>query len=283
MVRSSSSPILVVGMPRSGTSLVCEMFGSHADVSLLVEPHALWKTADYHYLDDGDRRPSLLGCNWIKSRLECFAAGKRLVEKSPVNSLRPNRVYAVLPDAHIIYIEREPAACVYSNLKRSEGRDGFKLSLVFKKYLLRTGEKELPNARSYFPIWKQIRFRDALPAFIYTVKMLRLRRQGKLPFGPRLERFESGGWDADWLDYHFKVWERAQEAKQQFDRLYKDRFHIVSLDSLVQSPEVAREMFEGVGLEVSDVFLDVLYQRISGERIHKHNVPDRVRRCFEKV
>ena len=37
-----SDPIIIIGMARSGTTLIANMLGHHNDVNVIVEPHILW-------------------------------------------------------------------------------------------------------------------------------------------------------------------------------------------------------------------------------------------------
>ena len=136
-------PIVIVGMPRSGTTLVSHLLGSLPEVHLEIEPHVLWKAGNFSYLadDEFDIKPDCTA--WIRHKLLAASEGRVLVEKSPVNSIRPQLVHAVLPDAKIVFVERDIVRCVDSNLKRSFGKDSFKFSIILKKYFRYTGSQDL--------------------------------------------------------------------------------------------------------------------------------------------
>ena len=271
----SSPPIFVVGLPRSGTTLVSELLGSHPDVSMLIEPHALWKAGDFKHLDDGDRIPNAVDVEWIRSAMGRFAQGRVLVEKSPVNCLRVERVFATFPNARIIYLNRDPAACVYSNWLRTEKKDAFKLSIIIKKYLGRSGDERMPNARSWFPLWRQVRPRDYGPFLFYVCRMFLSRGKGLLPFGPRLVGFENLLKEKGSEEYHWDVWAVAQQCKVEYARLYGERFKSFSLESLVNSPDEFLSMLQHAGLSLDEEFLKEAVAKVSEKRLAQNEVPER--------
>ena len=262
-------------MPRSGTTLVGDLLGKHPDVEMLIEPHALWKVGDFNQLDEGDRIPSTSARAWIRSAMASFSRGRLLVEKSPVNCVRPARVFATLPEARIIYLNRDPAACVYSNWLRSENKDAFKLSIIIKKYLGRSGDEQMPNARSYFPLWKQIRVADVGPFLFYACRMFLLRRKGLLPFGPRMAEFDNVIKEKGLEEYHWAVWAEAQKGGEEYARLYGEQFMSFSLERLVSSPDEFNRLLKHAGLHAKEEFLKDAMEEMSEERLAQREVPER--------
>jgi Sulfotransferase family len=109
-------PVILLGAPRSGTSLLADILGSHPDVALLREPRLVWR-----YGNDG--RSDQLGPQHATPKVvehihRCFAAvlteqgADRIVEKTPANSVRPRFVEAVFPDARYVHITRNGWATV---------------------------------------------------------------------------------------------------------------------------------------------------------------------------
>src|SRR5690242_13900722 len=96
------SPVIIVGMARSGTTLVSHILGSLQNVHIEVEPHALWRTGNFKYFNDEEFDITDEIVNSIRTKLTKNLNGKILIEKSPINSLRPNLVNAVFPEAKII-------------------------------------------------------------------------------------------------------------------------------------------------------------------------------------
>ena len=87
------SPIVIVGMARSGTALVSHVLGSLPNVHTEIEPHALWKSNNFKYLNDEEYDITEKIVKNIREKLTNNLNGQRLVEKSPINSLRPYLVH----------------------------------------------------------------------------------------------------------------------------------------------------------------------------------------------
>src|SRR5436190_10820634 len=150
------NPVIIIGMARSGTALVSHVLGSLPKVHIEVEPHGLWKSGNFKYLNDEEYDINEKIVNNIRKKLTGNLNGKRLIEKSPINTLRPYLVHAVFPNAKIIYLERDPVRCIYSNYSRSLKKDAFKLSIILKKYFVYTGSRDLSGAISARKLSKQI-------------------------------------------------------------------------------------------------------------------------------
>jgi Flp pilus assembly protein TadD len=113
-ISSSSKPILVVGMPRSGTSLAEQIIASHPLVAGAGEV-GFWNQALRKH--EADIRQGLLSES-IRKRL---AAGYlralenhtndtlRIVDKTPVNCDYLGMIHSVFPSARFIYMQRNPA------------------------------------------------------------------------------------------------------------------------------------------------------------------------------
>src|ERR1043166_4169831 len=99
------TPIIIVGMARSGTTLVSHVIGSLPRTKIEVEPHALWRSGNFKYLNDEQYTINEKITGNIRSKLMRNLEGRILVEKSPINSLRPYLVNAVFPEARIVYVE----------------------------------------------------------------------------------------------------------------------------------------------------------------------------------
>ncbi len=129
---SSPAPIFVLGMPRSGSTLVEQILASHSQIHGAGELTDL-ETAIRTVLNAGDRPvrfpecvPSLdgpalrrLGQTYLAC-LPASADGKvRIVDKSPGNFLNIGLIRLILPNARIIHTVRDPMdTCVscYSRL-----------------------------------------------------------------------------------------------------------------------------------------------------------------------
>lgn len=122
-------PIFIVGCPRSGTSLVADLFGTHPDVANWSEAGRLWDPVDYRNPEAdhcwGAERASerqarrLHGwCEWYRR-----AEGKRrFLNKHPRNSVRIDYLRRIFPDARFVHVIRDGRAVVASILHQIRSR-----------------------------------------------------------------------------------------------------------------------------------------------------------------
>lgn len=109
----SDLPIFVVGMIRSGTTLVEQILASHPDVAGAGE-QPFWIAAESSFVDPATgcvKSLELLNAaDTYQSLLKRFSNGKlRVVDKQPGNMVLAGTLHAVFPQARIIYMHRHPA------------------------------------------------------------------------------------------------------------------------------------------------------------------------------
>lgn len=123
----SREPIFVLGMQRSGSTLVEQILGSHSEIEALGELHFLMKLVaeeisaypiDVDKLTASDLRA--LGEKYLT-----YAHRKRrtqkpfFVDKCPYNFWYVGLIRLILPNARIIDVRRHPLACCFANLTMS--------------------------------------------------------------------------------------------------------------------------------------------------------------------
>jgi tetratricopeptide (TPR) repeat protein len=118
----TEKPLFVVGMYRSGTTLVEQILSSHPDVTAGGElavwgPEAL--EIDPATGDFAAARTQADIARYL-ARLDKIGPGAaRVTDKLPANFLRLGAIHALLPDARIIHCERDPidvCLSIYTNL-----------------------------------------------------------------------------------------------------------------------------------------------------------------------
>jgi len=119
--RPQASPVFIVGMPRSGTTLVEQILSSHPEVAAAGEldhyalaaqdlPRLLDKDEPYPEcvaslsMDDVD----LLGRAYLKGVVEAAGPARLLTNKLPLNFMRLGLIALLFPRARIIHCTRDP-------------------------------------------------------------------------------------------------------------------------------------------------------------------------------
>jgi len=109
----SQLPVFIIGMPRSGTSLIEQILASHPQVFGAGEL-TFWDGAFAAYCeagpqsDAGARLIPGMGDDYLERLTAVSGAALRSVDKMPANFLYAGLIHAALPQAHIIHVQRHP-------------------------------------------------------------------------------------------------------------------------------------------------------------------------------
>lgn len=110
-------PIFVLGLPRSGTTLIDRIISSHSSVEskgeipdLALTLNRLGRTSDRHQLLDASVRidPDELGSSYLQSVASYGLNAPYFIDKTPVNFLYIGLIAKALPGASIIHLRRHP-------------------------------------------------------------------------------------------------------------------------------------------------------------------------------
>jgi len=130
---ADSDPIFIVGLPRSGSTLLEQILASHSQVEGTQELHDIQRIAldmrvPREGLDDlgypaalADLAPEdfrSLGASYIDNTRAYRSDKRYFIDKMPNNFRHIGLIHLMLPNARIIDMRREPVACCFSNLKQ---------------------------------------------------------------------------------------------------------------------------------------------------------------------
>jgi tetratricopeptide (TPR) repeat protein len=118
-----SVPVFVLGMPRSGTTLVEQILASHPDIygageltylpELVREGHA-GKDFPAGFAALPPDQLHRLGAMYAARLAVIAPKAKRIVDKQPYNFLQVGLIHLALPDARIIHVKRDPLDTCFS-------------------------------------------------------------------------------------------------------------------------------------------------------------------------
>ena len=127
-------PVFVVGLPRSGSTLIEQILASHPLIEGTLElpdiQRIVLELQGRHPHPDGPRYPSVLtelGNEAARELAQRYLASTRayrrtnrplFIDKMPNNFRHIGLIHLMLPNATIIDVRREPMACCFSNLKQ---------------------------------------------------------------------------------------------------------------------------------------------------------------------
>ncbi|HEV3057019.1 MAG TPA: sulfotransferase, partial [Vicinamibacterales bacterium] len=126
-------PIFIVGLPRSGSTLVEQILASHSQVTgtreLSEVPRVVRELAGPRPNPENPRYPGvlaelepegfcILGERYISDTRVYRGNRRYFIDKMPNNFRHIELIHLMLPNATIIDVRREPMACCFSNFKQ---------------------------------------------------------------------------------------------------------------------------------------------------------------------
>ena len=154
---SSTLPVFVVGMPRSGTTLVEQILASHPAVFGAGELTTLPDLVKEQF---GSDVPTAIAPEVLRNLGEAYVArvrtlapeAQRIVDKMPYNFLNAGLTALALPAARIIHVRRDPLDTCFSCYALSfSGEVGFAYDMVELGRYYRAYEKLMAHWRAALP------------------------------------------------------------------------------------------------------------------------------------
>ena len=167
------APIFIVGLPRSGTTLVERILDSHSAVRSAgeLDSFALALMSEAQRLTGRTRVPrrelvalcagldfAALGREYLRLARNAFGGEGRFVDKMPLNYLYCGLIRRALPNARIVHMTRHPMASGYAMFK-TLFKDGYPFSY------------DLQDIARYYAAYRRLmdHWRRSMPGFIHEL------------------------------------------------------------------------------------------------------------------
>lgn len=207
---NASAPIFILGMPRSGTTLVERILGEHQSIDSLGENEAIEFLAAQFYWDIDESKkisPDALTADywqrlasqyWQRSNCEPGL----VTDKMPHNFRHVGLILAMFPKAPIVHLKRDPrdvCLSIYSRMFPDGHRYGTDLQSIAHYY---------HQANQLMERW-----RAQYPGRIYSLQYEQLIAEPELECS-RLFEFCNLDWREEYLEFH-----KTQNASFTFSEL----------------------------------------------------------------
>ncbi len=197
---AAPAPIFIVGLPRSGSTVIERILGSHPSVQSGGElPHftqaLLAAVGGQRTREELVRRSALvdsaaLGRDYLRRVRLCGIEARCFTDKMPLNYLYCGLIRRALPNARIVHVRRHPMAACYAIYKKLF-QDGYPFSY------------DLDDLGRYYLAYRRLmrHWAEALPASIHELRYEELIAD---PRGEtrRLLEFCGLPWDEACVDFH---------------------------------------------------------------------------------
>ena len=161
---AADGPVFVVGMPRSGTTLVEQILASHPAVFGAGELASLPRLVDRLGLGDGVPAAAALaalGSDYTAAVHRRAPEAARIVDKLPDNALRAGLIHLAMPGARIIHVRRdgfETCMSCFTKLFRGDVPYAYDLAELGRYYRAHAGlmahwQRVLPDG-----VWLEVAY-----------------------------------------------------------------------------------------------------------------------------
>jgi tetratricopeptide (TPR) repeat protein len=196
LASDSLKPIFVVGMPRSGTSLIEQIIASHPDAKGAGELEFWSRVAHDHeivlrrtLLDESTRKKLAEDC--LRDLEARSGDALRIVDKTPLNSDYLGMIHSVFPNARIIYMQRDPIdSCLSCYFQKFDVQLNFTMDLSDLAHYFRQHQRLMAHWRAVLP-----------PEFILDVPYAELVTDQE-GWTRKVLAFLGLEWDPRCLDFH---------------------------------------------------------------------------------
>ena len=237
--KNKITPIFILGMPRSGTSLIEQIISNHSEVHGAGELDLLpitVKNSDWKNSNDFEETLQKVRKNYLE-KIFLLSNKNYITDKLPGNFKRIGFILNAIPDSKIIHLERNPMAICWSNYKSNFNSTGmaFTLNQEFTAmyYLL---------YRDLMKFWKEkysekiinVNYESFVENFEEEIK--KLFDQLNLKWEKQLYDFhknERPVETASFLQVRSKVYQKSSEQWKSYEKFLTSMTDILSLNNVV--------------------------------------------------
>ncbi|CAN5399006.1 hypothetical protein BH10PSE2_BH10PSE2_13370 [soil metagenome] len=206
----SAQPLFIVGLPRSGTTLVDRILSSHPDIASVGElsdfsnhVKRMADTASPRVLDEATLTAATgldrdeLGRRYLATLARQPQGGNgdgRLIDKMPLNVFYAGLIHEAMPNARILCLRRHPVDSALANYRQL-----FATDFPYYDYAL-----DMADAGRYYALFDDLaaHWRETLPADRYTEVHYEAVVADLESEARRLIAFVGLDWDPACLEFH---------------------------------------------------------------------------------
>jgi hypothetical protein len=258
--------VFIIGVPRSGTSIVGRVLDRHPRISTWVEPYYIW---DHHFREAPDDERTADAATkevhrWIRREFTRYWKAfdvDWIVDKSPRNCLKIPFVSQIFPDARYVFINRDGRDTVLSILRQWERK---------REIFAETEKNGQWQNRIYVlrrwlgrrPTWlfrlQSILFELGSPQNWLKKKFLQqIRWEGRFGWGPRFKGWQEIIDRTTTLEFSACQWVHC--AKGIMDNIHlipKNRRFSLRYEDFIGDPqESVKNIFSFLGMEFPAGFM----------------------------
>lgn len=263
--------MLIIGTPRSGTSILGRVLDQHPSISTWVEPYYIW---DHHFRDAYDDELTADQATedvrlWIRRAFTKYLnvhKVEKVVDKSPRNCLKLPFIQKIFPEACYIFILRDGRDTILSILSQWERKKEI--------FIGSSGSGQWQNRMYIFRKWlrkrptlkfslQSILFELGPPANWPRKKFLNdIRWDGRFGWGPRFRRWQEFIDRVTPLEFSAYQWVHcARGILENISLIPENRRYILKYEDFILDPEASvANLFSFLKMDLPDGFMDALPQ-----------------------
>ena len=270
---------MIIGPPRSGTSLLGRVLDRHPRLATWVEPYYVW---EHHFRDASDDQRSAEDATdkvrqWITRAFDRYRLAldvHSIVDKSPRNCLRIPFIKQIFPEARYIFLWRDARDTILSIMRQWEGKkDIFERSdstaqwqkrfEILKKWMIKRPGWRLK--------WQSLCYEIGPPGNWLQGKFLnQIRWEGRFGWGPRFRDWQGLVDQTSPLEFGAYQWHAcARGLLDNLSSIQANRHFILKYENFIQNPQASLEaIFAFLELEFPAGYMHTIPQ-IRGNNFNK--------------